>query len=311
MPAQQLPLFDSDHSPVLTRHSPLSAAIEPFEQHLWSEGRSPHTIDAFSSDLRLLLEFAGQDATLKDFTTTGLNRFMEWIEHGRGIPCSRKTYARRVTTLKVFFGFLKAEGVLDHDPSEAVLQRSGAAPLQPILSDTAIERLLAHATAVRLQEKKPDARPELLFRLLLDTGIKKSECMALSLDHIERLSPTAPVLIIRHPKRANVYKERKIALDPDWLNVLDDYLEQYRPSGSIFNCTARNLEYILHDLADGAGIDEKVSFETMRWTCAVRDYRRGMDMERIREKMGLSRVSWREPGDKIKRLALQHGQTHP
>ncbi len=91
--------------------------------------------------------------------------------------------------------------------------------------------------------------------------------------------------------------------------MLDEYLEQYQPPDTIFDCTARNLEYILHDVATAAGIEGKVSFEILRWTSAVRDYRRGVDLDELREKMGLSRISWRETSDKIIRLAtLQKSQ---
>lgn len=303
MASRQLPLFPSGAEHALTRHSPLSAAIPPFLEHLRLDGRSPHTIAAFASDLRLMEEFFGENMILNDFTTTRLNRFMDWIESGRGIPCSRKSYARRVTTLKVFFKFLKSEHVLPDDPANALLQRSGAAPLQPILSDEEINHLLAHTLALRLADK-PDARPDLLLRLLLDTGLKKSECMQITPADIERSDPARPVVVIRHKKPSNVYQERRIALDPDWLAVLEEYLDQYRPPAAIFDCTARNLEYILHDAATAAGIEGKVSFEILRWTCAVRDYRRGMDLEELREKMGLSRISWRETSDKIIRLAI-------
>jgi site-specific recombinase XerD len=302
MASRQLPLFPTGSEHALTRHSPLAAAIAPFLEHLRQEGCSPHTIKAFASDMRLVLEFFGDDMVLDEFTTTRLNRFMAWIESGRGVPCSRKSYARRVTTLKVFFKFLKHEGALPDDPAAALLQRSGAAPLQPILSDEEINHLLAHTAFLRLGEK-PDARPDLLLRLLLDTGIKKSECMELTPDDIVHESPARPVLVVRHKKPSTVYKERKIPLDPDWLAVLDEYMDQYRPPDAIFDCTARNLEYILHDAATAAGVEGKVSFEILRWTSAVRDYRRGVDLEELREKMGLSRISWRETSEKIVRLA--------
>jgi site-specific recombinase XerD len=300
--AKQLPLFPTDSEHALTRHSPLSAAIDPFLEHLRQEGRSPHTINAFASDLRLLIEFFTDDVPLKYFTTTRLNQFMTWIEQGRGVPCSRKSYARRVTTLKVFFKFLKNEHVLSYDPAEALLQRSGAAPLQPVLAEEQIQHLLDH-TAVLRQAKNPDARPDLLLRLLLDTGIKKGECMALTLDSIQDDDPHHPLLVVRHRKPNNVYKERKIPLDPAWLDVLDEYLDQYQPEETIFDCTPRNLEYVLRDTADEAGVEGKVSFEILRWTSAVQDYRHGMDLDDLRKKMGLSRISWRETSDKIIRLA--------
>lgn len=304
MTAKQLPLFPGSGEHTLTRNSPLSEAVPPFLDHLRAEGRSVHTIAAFSSDLNLLCEFSGDATPLKSFTTTRLNQFMEWIEHGRGAPCSRKSYARRVTTLKVFFKFLKVERVIPSDPAAALLQRSGAAPLQPVLPEEDVRRLLEHTQSLRSADK-PDARPDLLVRLLLDTAIKKSECMALTPGHIHRDNPAEPYLVIRHRKPSNVYKERNIALDPEWLAVLDEYLEQYQPKETLFECTARNLEYVLGDAAKGAGIEGKVSFEVLRWTSAVRDYRRGMDMDQLREKMGLSRISWRETGDKIVQLAAR------
>jgi integrase/recombinase XerD len=53
-----------------------------------------------------------------------------------------------------------------------------------------------------------------------------------------------------------------------------------------------------------AGIKHKsVSFEVMRWTAAVRDYRTGMAPETLRKKLGLSKISWRETGMKIRQLA--------
>jgi integrase/recombinase XerD len=305
MNAKQLPLFPSSGEHALTRHSTLGETVGPFQERLRQEARSPHTINAFTSDLHLLCDYFGPEMVLDEITTQKLNRFMEWIEYGRGVPCSRKSYARRVTTLKVFFKFLRNESVLPDDPASALLQRSGAAPLQPILPDDEMNRLLAYTLSLRVAEK-PDSRPDLLVRLLLDTGIKKSECMALTPEHIQRGDPTAPIMVIRHRKPNNVYKERKIPLDPDWLTVLDEYMEQYHPPDTIFDCTARNLEYVLRDVATAAGVDSKVSFETLRWTSAVRDYRHGMDLEELREKMGLSRISWRETSDKIIRLATIH-----
>jgi integrase/recombinase XerD len=299
---RQLPLFPDEREHGLTRRSALADAIPPFLARLKDEGRSPHTIIAFAADLKLAAEFFGEDMRLDAFTTRKLARFMAWIESGRGAPCSRKSYARRVTTLKVFFKFLLAEKVLHDDPAAALPQRSGAAPLQPILTDDEITRLLEYTLAQRVAET-PDARPELLLRLLLDTGIKKSETLRLTREDIVREDPTQPVVVVRHRKPPDVYKERRIRLDPTWPDVLEEYLEQYTPREVIFDCTGRNLEYVLHDAAEAAGVDAKISFETLRWTSAVRDYRRGMDLDDLREKMGLSRISFRETGDKIKRLA--------
>ncbi len=299
-----------DNTTQLTRDSALIEAIEPFMLHLRGEGKTQNTRKAFKSDLNLLQRFFGPDAPLHSFTTTRLQNFMRWVEQGQDEdkPCSAKTYARRITTLKVFFKWLHQSEVLTSDPARAVPQRSISAPLQPVLSEEDIDKLLAETARRRFpvedaegKTPKADARPELLVRLLLDTGIKKGECMNIKPDAIRRTGPGAPELLVRRRTARDVYKERKIALNPDWLEVLDEYMEQYDTHEKLFACTARNLEYVLTNLAETAGI-EAVSFEMLRWTAAVRDFKGGMESDKLREKMGLSRISWRETSKKIARL---------
>ncbi len=300
---RQLPLFVPATEADLNVHTRFRDSVSLFQAYLLKEGKSSHTVNAFTSDLHLIAEWGDGDRALGSFTTTELNRFLEWLEHGRGIPCSRKSYARRVTTLKVFFKWLHRIGAVPHDPANAVLQRSGPAPLAQILTPDQVGDVLAFGNQLRRGEK-PDARPLFLFRLIYETGIKKSEAMRLTQKDIERLDP--PVLLVRQ-KAKDIYKERRISLEPSLVSLLDEYLAQYRPREVIFNCTARNLEYILEDLATGAGIPYKISFEMLRWMSAVSDYAAGVDPDIIREKLGLSRISWVETLSKVRRLAGEKG----
>jgi len=176
----QLPLFTDQplSEDELHAGTTLQATVGLFQRHLQRAGKSQHTISAFTSDLQLLIEYAGSAARIGELTTTSLNAYLEWMEHGRGVPCSRKTYARRVTTLKVYFKWLHALGAIAHDPAVPVLQRSGPAPLSSVITEDEINAVLLHTARLRHAEK-PDARPDLLFRLLIDTGIKKSEVMRL------------------------------------------------------------------------------------------------------------------------------------
>ena len=147
-----------------------------------------------------------------------------------------------------------------------------------------------------------DYRPEFLFRLLLRTGLKKAECGRLRLRDIERREHKPARLYVRHKTR-DIYKERRIDLDAELERLLDGYLRQYQMEDGLFDCTTRNLEYILTAVGERAGAPFKLSFEVMRWTMAARDYAAGFDEERIRQKLGLSRISWYETGDKLRRLA--------
>jgi integrase/recombinase XerD len=305
---RQLPLFPAQPGSTadLNPYSMLRDTIALFQQYLIHEGKSEHTIKAFTSDLQLLAEYTSERTQIGRYTTELLNKFLRWLEHERGVPCSRKSYARRVTTLKVYFKWLTEFGVLPSDPAKPVLQRSGPAPLSVILSPDEIERAVLYAGTMQRTVKgvhERDTRPEMLFRLILDTGIKKNETMELTPSSIDRLNPKHPLLVIKHKKIRDIYKERKIRLDPSWVALLDEYMAQYQPRAGIINCTARNLEYILEDIGRGADIPSKISFEMLRWTCAVRDYAAGVEPELIREKLGLSPISWHETFAKTKKLA--------
>ncbi len=313
---RQMPLFPGQ--PVstkdLNKHTALKDTFALFLEHLVSEGKSEHTVKAFASDLQLLAEHSGKLTPIGRFSTRALNEFLAWLEHGRGVACSRKSYARRVTTLKVFFKWLHAVGAIPGDPAKAVLQRSGPAPLSHVLSPDQIQAVILAAREFR-RGQEVDTRAEFLFRLILDTGIKKSEAMRLTPEHFDRTNPRQPSLYIKQNAK-NIYKERRIALQPDILALLDEYREQYKSRETLFNCTARNLEYILEDMGKLAGIPFKISFEVLRWTCAVRDYRNNDDEATIREKLGLSEASWSETGTKVRKLLqlqlkqeLQHAET--
>jgi integrase/recombinase XerD len=127
--------------------------------------------------------------------------------------------------------------------------------------------------------------------------------MGIALNDIDRSNPQAPVLYIRYKNPRMHHKERKLALATDLMPVLDRYLIAYQADRSLFECTARNLEYVLRDTAHLAGLNDGVSFEMLRWTCAVRDFRSGMDPERLRKKLGLSKISWYETLEKLRKLA--------
>lgn len=304
MPRRQLPLFPAQPASPdeISKHTPLGATLDLFQQYLAKEGKTEHTIKAFIGDIELLGDHTGIDTPIGEYTTTKLNEFLDWMEFRRGVPCSRKTYARRVTSIKVYFKWLRAIGAITHDPALAVLQRSGPAPLSAILSPPQIRSAIYAAQRMKRGEEL-DTRPEMLFQLLLETGIKKSEAERLTLEDIER-DPVQSALMIRHRAR-NVYKERRITISDELLAAIDAYIVQYHPQTTLFTCTTRNLEYILTDIGEQADIPFKLSFEVMRWTCAVRDTRHGMDEEVVREKLGLSRTSWYETNSKIRRLIAQ------
>ncbi|MBN1221300.1 MAG: tyrosine-type recombinase/integrase [Anaerolineae bacterium] len=282
-------------------NSSLATAVSAYYDHMVRQGFSEHTIKAFSGDLRLLQKYFGPSMVISKLGNKDLNDFLTWLLHYRGVPCSPKSYARRVTTLKNFFGWLASIQAVPHDPSAAIVHTRVKTPLPQFLTDDQVEKLL-DAAEQTLEGLKFDPRPYLLVHLVLQTGIKKAECVGIGLRDIDR-SGSEPTVLIRYSNPRMQHKERKLAFSADLLPVLDQYLEKYRPKENLFECTPRNLEYVLADLSEVAGLSHQVSFEMLRWTSALRDYRDGMDHDHLRKKLGLSKITWRETSEKLAKLA--------
>jgi integrase/recombinase XerD len=286
----------------VTPQTPLAPAIRSWESFLNDQGRSPNTVKAFLSDVQLLTRFLPPDRTISAVTTHDLNRFFKWMEEERDVPCSPKTLARRITSTKSFFRWLTKYGVLATDPAEKVLQRSAISPLPEVLNEDEVAAALAAADHQR-RDQKPDARSFALLDLLLATGIKKSECLGIHLNHIDLGARGGPQVFIRYASPASRYKERKLDLPEDWLAVYSEYLEQYQPVDQLFPWSPRRLEYLLEDIGQQAGLKQHLSFDMCRWTCALRDFQSGMEPDRVRQKMGVSKIQWREIHLKLRRLS--------
>jgi integrase/recombinase XerD len=286
----------------LSPQTGLIPALNTWEIFLYDQGRSPNTVKAFLSDVRLLTEYLPPDRTLGAITTNDLNNFLEWMQNQRGVPCSPKTLARRITSLKSFFRWLQKGGAVLVDPAEKVLQRSVISPLPEVLTEAEVEAVLLAADRHR-RKTRPDARPYTLLSLLLATGVKKSECLGIHINHIDLEAEGGPLVFIRYASPANRYKERKLALPEDWVPAYEEYLSQYNPVDRLFPWSPRRLEYLLEDIGKEAGLGKHLSFDMCRWTSALLDYLNNVEAEKIRQKLGISKIQWREINLKLRQLS--------
>jgi site-specific recombinase XerD len=283
----------------LSATSPLKAAIVAWCDHLKKESSAENTIKAFGGDLRQVATYLGAAKAVGQVTTRELNDWLLWQRTVK--KCSPKTYARRITSLKAFFRWLSETNVVAGDPAAPIIQQTVLSPLPEVLSEAEIEAALTAAETLRRAEK-PDPRPYVLFTLLLQTGIKKGECLALVPNHVDLSVPDEPILWVRYPNPRYRFKERKLKLENTWVAAYREFLAQYAPRDKLFPWSARRLEYLLEDIGQLAGLTKRLSFDMCRLTCAVREARAGTDPDKIRQKLGLSKVQWREIGTKLKKL---------
>lgn len=286
----------------ITDQSLLIPTIKAWRYYLNDQDLSQHTVKAFTADVRLLGAYLPSDRTLGSITTQDLLNFLDWMQTGRGVSCSPKTLSRRITSLKAFFRWLTQYGVLLIDPAEKVPQKTVISPLPLVLTQEETESVMEVAKSYR-KAAKPDARYFTLVALLLHTGIKKGECLALSPNHIDLEAETGPILFVRYANPQHRYKERKIPLSADWVEAYKEYRSQYELGERLFPWSPRRLEYLLEDLSNEAGLEKHLSFDMCRWTCALSDWLAGVDHTKIRQKLGVSKIQWREISMKLEKLA--------
>jgi len=290
----------------ITEHTLLPPAIQAWKIYLHDQGRTNNTLKAFSADLSLLADFLPPDKPLGQISTKDLEDFLDWLQNDRNVPCSPKTLSRRITSIKSFFRWLTVNGVLSHNPAEKIVQKTVVSPLPEVLTAVEQEKVLDAAEAMRTAAN-PDLRPYVLLRLLLETGLKKGECLHLMTNHVELEGPEAPRIFVRYSSPRYRYKERNIPVSSEWAEAYREYIQRYDIKNQVFPWSQRRLEYLLEDVGNAASLDKHLSFDMCRWTSALNDLTAGIDTDKIRQKLGISKIQWREVYAKLHSLAKELG----
>jgi len=190
--------------------STISTAIKIWEIYLRDQNKSEYTIKAFLGDLGLLMEFLPPDISTGDISLDDLNRFIKWLENGRGrnISCSAKSLSRRITTLKSFFRWLSNNSRIPSDPAKELIQHTVISPLPEVLTPVEEEKVINTALKIT-KSHTPDPRPYVLLKLLLESGIKKRSALNRKRNNfffnIEKTN-----LLVANPNRKDGTKKEKL-----------------------------------------------------------------------------------------------------
>ncbi|MEO7001400.1 MAG: tyrosine-type recombinase/integrase [Ktedonobacterales bacterium] len=282
--------------PTLTDAAPLGACPLPYQDYLRRTDHSAYTITCFLSDLRMLTEYVGRDTPLRTLTAKRLGEWLGYLRFERGNAPAPKTMARRITFLRNFGQWLVTAGILKTDPTAQIAIARPTPPLPELLFEDEVGRLEAAAAE--------DVRCHLLVMLLLTAGLKKEEVMGLALGHIDVSDPEHPAIEVHFPHQARRRRERRMELPAAWTAIYQRYVERYHPQERLFECTDRNLNYVLVAAVKRAGIEKRVTLQLLRDIYAVRQLRAGVTMETLRERLGLSEEAWYEIAEKYRKLAF-------
>lgn len=189
--------------------------IEDFLDCLLTESRlRPHTLDSYRRDLEAFARHRGGRSLAQVGRADVTAYLAAEVLAGR----RPRTSARRLSTLRRFYQYLLARGVLSEDPTEGVEGPRLGVSLPKSLSEEDVERLLAAPG-----DQTPEARRDrAMLEVLYATGLRVSELVGLRLTEVD-----CQAGIVRVVGKGG--RERLVPLGEEAQVVLARYLVDTRP----------------------------------------------------------------------------------
>jgi integrase/recombinase XerD len=260
--------------------------LNDFLDYISSEkGLSENTRKAYQRDIISFLTFLKQKGdSLDAVTELHLSSFLQYLQGKKFAPAS---CGRALIALKVFFRFLKREGVLDENPAYYLSSPKLWQMLPEVLSEEEAKALLGAPD----RSTKEGARDAAILELLYSSGMRVSELCGLKLKDVE------DTFIKVFGKGS---KERLVPIGEPAIKALDHYLGQWRGDDeAVFlfithqgkPINRQNVWSLVRAYAKAAGLQKLVTPHTLRHTYATHMLNHGADLRIIQELLGHTSIS--------------------
>lgn len=274
----------------------MEAAVQTFLNHLRIEkGLSTNTILAYGRDLKKLVAFAEKKRLrLRDVRHSDLVDFLGELYRRK---LDSRSIARHVVSLRQFFAFARAEGMIKTDPAILLETPKTWKKLPGFLSLEEVDRLLSLPDA----STTLGARDKALLEVLYGSGLRVSELVGLRVTDLDLASGCLRC-------RGKGDKERLVPVGKQALVALRHYLNFSRPAllrgfrgGSppahlFLNHRGRPLSRvgfwkILKQYGKQLGIWKQLSPHKLRHSFATHLLERGADLRSVQLMLGHADIS--------------------
>ena len=193
--------------------------IAHFLDHVaYERGLSPNTRAAYETDLVAFAAFLTAQCDITSFGSVTRDHIASFLAEQRQKQMSAATLARRLVAIKVFFGFLCAEGHVGKNVTEVMASPNKGRVLPHTLSEAEITRLLESISG----DSPHDVRDRCMLELFYACGLRVSEVSALCLGDV-RLEEG----VVRCVGKGD--KQRAVPLGSVARRWLERYVAQARP----------------------------------------------------------------------------------
>jgi integrase/recombinase XerD len=294
----------------------MQAQVEEFLHFLAVEkGYSEHTIAAYRNDLTQFMAYLG-GKKVPSWPSVNRRHILDYILYLKEREYASSTMARKVATVKSYFHFLVADGVLEDAPTSSVdsppVEKHLPHPLNP--EETA--RLLAEPAKSNTSKA---TRDQALLELMYATGMRASEVIGIEVRAVDLEAGT-----VRCMGKGN--KERILPLYDRACDALSAYLESSRPrllqgqdEKALFinhlghRLTRQGLWLIVKEYAEAAGIERRVTPHTLRHTFATHMLDGGAGLREVQQLLGHTNISSTQVYTKVssRRKREAYDKAHP
>ncbi len=232
-----------------------------------------------------------------------INEFQKYMvmnDGGSGHMVSNRTLARKMATLRNFFGYMTDKGYITEDPTlkadknrkfeENDIKRLDVDEAKRLIR--AIEETKAKTDRGAARSKNTAKRDLAIVILLLNLGIRVSECAGLDLNDVNFEDNTIKI-VRKGGKEAVLYINEKIR------NTLRDYIKNERPlltnnpkEEALFislknnRLSVRSIEDMLKKYGEGAKLTDRVHPHKLRRTFGTSLYNSSGDIYMVADVLG-------------------------
>jgi len=268
----------------------LGTDIDSFLHYLAQDkGYSKNTLAAYHNDLTQMAAFiseeqAGQAGTSFDELLKG------YLLKLREKRYSAATTARKIASARSFFRFMTDSGRMNGNPCQDLPSPHVGRHSVRFISLSEFERLVAEAAKLTTPEAKRDV---VMLQLLYGTGLRISELVSLDVGDIDTSR-----------RYVNVGSNRQVPLDTGLASLLAGFLRSDRldllydeGEKALFlnqrgkRLTRQGLWQIIKEYASRAGLDDRVTPQTLRHSFARHRLQNGTDLRELQQLLGHAYIS--------------------
>ncbi len=289
---------------------------ESFLQYLQIEKRySPHTVRSYLNDLDQFHSFLLEQGLPDDPVGVTSYDIRRWIMNLLDNNYAAVSVHRKISCLRVFYRYLRKEGIIKSDPLEKVVLPKRKKTLPAFVEEGALEKLLDE---YNFGDSFAGIRNHTIIEMLYMTGMRRSELIGLHDSDIDISEGTVKVTGKRN-------KQRIIPLVKSFTQRLEQYIvkrdenvEQVN-DGWFFVTDKGNKLYdkyvynTVHNYLTMVTTIEKKSPHILRHTFATHMLNRGADLNSIKEFLGHANLSATQiyTHNTFEKLKKIYKQAHP